>query len=130
MNTEPNSLKSLVYQETLDGIISGAYKANQILNGRNWYKNSESAKSPVREALIALCNEGAYAISQDMVTKSSVSQPGMSVKCFVFVDLKAGQNETRNSLPDRSKNFTAWMTCAILLSKTCGSTGNTIPAFI
>ena len=85
MNTEPNSLKSLVYQETLDGIISGAYKANQILNEKELVQKFGVSKSPVREALIALCNEGVLRNIQDMVTKSSVSQPGMSVKCFVFV---------------------------------------------
>ena len=58
MNTEPNSLKSLVYQETLDGIISGAYKANQILNEKELVQKFGVSKSPVREALIALCNEG------------------------------------------------------------------------
>ena len=29
---QKNSLKSIVYQETLDGIIRGEYKANQIIN--------------------------------------------------------------------------------------------------
>lgn len=58
MNKEQHSLKSLVYQETLDGIISGAYKANQIINEKELVQKFGVSKSPVREALIALCNEG------------------------------------------------------------------------
>lgn len=58
MKKEKNSLKSIVYQETLDGIIRGEYKANQILNEQELVSKFGFSKSPVREALIALCNEG------------------------------------------------------------------------
>lgn len=58
MNTEKSSLKSIVYQETLDGIIRGEYKANQIINEQELVAKFGFSKSPVREALIALCNEG------------------------------------------------------------------------
>ena len=58
MKKEKNSLKSIVYQETLDGIIRGEYKADQILNEAELVEKFGFSKSPVREALIALCNEG------------------------------------------------------------------------
>ncbi|PNV62146.1 GntR family transcriptional regulator [Clostridium sp. chh4-2] len=58
MNKEKNSLKSIVYQETLDGIIRGEYKANQIINEQELVAKFGFSKSPVREALISLCNEG------------------------------------------------------------------------
>lgn len=53
-----NSLKNIVYQETLDGIIRGEYKANQIINEAELVSKFGFSKSPIREALIALCNEG------------------------------------------------------------------------
>lgn len=58
MDNKKNSLKSIVYQETLDGIIRGEYKANQIINEQELVTKFGFSKSPVREALIALCNEG------------------------------------------------------------------------
>ncbi len=58
MKKEKSSLKSIVYQETLDGIIRGEYKAGQILNEQELVEKFGFSKSPVREALIALCNEG------------------------------------------------------------------------
>ncbi len=58
MKKGTNSLKNIVYQETLDGIIRGEYKASQILNEQELVEKFGFSKSPVREALIALCNEG------------------------------------------------------------------------
>lgn len=52
------SLKDIVYQRTLDGIIQGEYKANQIINEAELVEKFGFSKSPVREALISLCNEG------------------------------------------------------------------------
>lgn len=53
-----NSLKNIVYQETLDGIIRGEYKANQVINEQELVEKFGFSKSPVREALVSLCNEG------------------------------------------------------------------------
>lgn len=58
MKKETLSLKSIVYQQTLDDIIRGEYKANQILNEKELVEKFGFSKSPVREALITLCNEG------------------------------------------------------------------------
>ncbi|MDO4267256.1 MAG: GntR family transcriptional regulator [Eubacteriales bacterium] len=58
MKKEQNSLKSIVYQKTLDGIIQGEYKAGQIINEQELVEKFGCSKAPVREALIALCNEG------------------------------------------------------------------------
>lgn len=52
------SLKNIVYQKTLDGIIQGEYKANQIINESELVEKYGFSKSPVREALISLCNDG------------------------------------------------------------------------
>ena len=51
---QKNSLKSIVYQETLDGIIRGEYKANQ----QELVEKFGFSKAPIREALLSLCNEG------------------------------------------------------------------------
>lgn len=58
MAQKKDSLKSIVYQETLNGIIQGEYKANQIINEQELVGKFGFSKAPVREALIALCNEG------------------------------------------------------------------------
>lgn len=58
MNKEKSSLKSIVYRETLDSIIRGEYKANQIINEQDLVTRFGFSKSPVREALISLCDEG------------------------------------------------------------------------
>lgn len=55
---QKSSLKSIVYQETLDGIIRGEYKANQIINEQELVEKFGFSKAPIREALLALCNEG------------------------------------------------------------------------
>ena len=52
------SLKSIVYHSILDGIIRDEYKPNQIINEQELVDKFGCSKSPVREALIALCNEG------------------------------------------------------------------------
>lgn len=58
MKKAPNTLKSIVYQETLDGIIRGEYKAGQIINEQELVTKFGFSKAPVREALLALCSEG------------------------------------------------------------------------
>lgn len=57
MREKKRSLKSIVYHETLDGIIRGEYKAGQIINEQELVNKFGFSKSPVREALISLCNE-------------------------------------------------------------------------
>lgn len=58
MKKEKSSLKSIVYQNTLDGIIRGEYKAGQIINEQELVEKFGFSKSPIREALTALCSEG------------------------------------------------------------------------
>ena len=58
MTKGSGSLKNIVYQKTLDGIIQGEYKANQIINEAELVEKFGFSKSPVREALISMCNEG------------------------------------------------------------------------
>lgn len=55
---QKSSLKTVVYQATLDGIIRGEYKANQIINEQELVEKFGFSKAPVREALLSLCNEG------------------------------------------------------------------------
>ncbi|MGO5053088.1 GntR family transcriptional regulator [Lachnospiraceae bacterium LCP25S3_G4] len=52
------SLKEQVYQSILDGIISDEYKSNEIITEKALIDKYQVSKSPIREALIALCNEG------------------------------------------------------------------------
>lgn len=55
---QKSSLKSIVYQETLDGIIRGEYQANQIINEQELVEKFGFSKAPIREALLSLCSEG------------------------------------------------------------------------
>ncbi|WP_339008107.1 GntR family transcriptional regulator [Fusobacterium varium] len=53
-----NSYKTIVYESILNGIIKGEYKANQIINEQELVEKLKVSKSPIREALALLCNEG------------------------------------------------------------------------
>ena len=52
------NLKLVIYHSILDGIFSDEYKPNQILNEKELVEKYGCSKSPVRDALITLCNEG------------------------------------------------------------------------
>lgn len=57
MQTEP-SLKTVVYNAVLESILNHEYKANQIISEKELIQKYGHSKSPVREALVTLCNEG------------------------------------------------------------------------
>lgn len=52
------SLKSMIYCAILEGIIKDEYKPNQIISEKELVEKHGISKSPVREALVELCNEG------------------------------------------------------------------------
>lgn len=52
------SLKFKIYDQIIDGIVSGEYKGGQILNEQELVKRYNVSKSPVREALTILSSEG------------------------------------------------------------------------
>lgn len=51
------SLKDIVYASVLDSIITDEYKPGRILNEKELVAKFGFSKSPVREALVSLCNE-------------------------------------------------------------------------
>ncbi|MEF9969853.1 MAG: GntR family transcriptional regulator [Ruthenibacterium sp.] len=51
------SLKDIVYDAVLDSIIKDEYKPGRILNEKELVAKFGFSKSPVREALVSLCNE-------------------------------------------------------------------------
>lgn len=55
---EKETLKNLVYRSILQGILADEYKPNQIITEKELVEKYGYSKSPIREALIALCNEG------------------------------------------------------------------------
>ena len=52
------SLKDNIYDRILEGILNYEYKPNQILTEKELVAKYGCSKSPVREALISLCNDG------------------------------------------------------------------------
>ena len=58
MKKADTSLKVIAYQAILDGIINGEYQAKQIINEQELVEKFGFSKSPIREALATLCNEG------------------------------------------------------------------------
>ncbi len=52
------SLKTKIYTEVFESIIKGEYRPNDILSEKSLVEKFNVSKSPVREALIELCNEG------------------------------------------------------------------------
>lgn len=55
---QQESLKDIVYQSILNGIFTDEYKPNQIINEQELVQKFGYSKTPIREALVALCNEG------------------------------------------------------------------------
>ena len=51
------SLKDTIYSAIMDGIFSMEYRPGDILNEKKLVERYNCSKSPVREALIELCNE-------------------------------------------------------------------------
>lgn len=58
MKKTESSLKTIACQEILNGIIMGEYQANQIINEQELVDKFGFSKTPIREALATLCNEG------------------------------------------------------------------------
>lgn len=52
----PLSLKDTVYRAILTDILNDTYKPNDILNERTLVEKYQCSKSPVREALLSLCD--------------------------------------------------------------------------
>lgn len=52
-----NTLKDTIYQKIMNGILSLEYKPNDILTERELIEKYGCSKSPVRDALVTLCNE-------------------------------------------------------------------------
>ena len=57
MENEQN-LKAQIYTAIFESIIKGEYPPNHIIREKNLIERYGVSKSPVREALVALCNEG------------------------------------------------------------------------
>lgn len=51
------SLKDEIYSSVLESIFRNEFKPNQIINEKDLIQSSGYSKTPVREALIALCND-------------------------------------------------------------------------
>lgn len=52
------SLRDLVYESIMDDIISNELKSFQIISERAIIEKYNCSKSPVREAMLSLCNDG------------------------------------------------------------------------
>ena len=57
MNKSNLNLKETIYNAVLEGIFNYEYKPQQILNEKQLTEKYNCSKSPVREALISLCDE-------------------------------------------------------------------------
>ena len=51
------SIKDMIYHAILEGILNCEYKPNQVLNEKELMARFGCSKSPVREALVSLCND-------------------------------------------------------------------------
>lgn len=56
--TETKSLKDRIYDNVLEDILQGKYPLNAVINERMLIEKYNVSKTPVREALVQLCNEG------------------------------------------------------------------------
>lgn len=53
-----STLKREIYDSVMNDIIEGVYKQGEILNEKQLIEKYGVSKSPIRDALIELCNEG------------------------------------------------------------------------
>lgn len=53
-----SSLKKEIYNSMLDDVVEGVYKPGDIINEKDLIEKYGVSKSPIRDALIELCNEG------------------------------------------------------------------------
>lgn len=53
-----SSLKKEIYDSILEEVVEGVYKPGDIINEKDLIEKYEVSKSPIRDALIELCNEG------------------------------------------------------------------------
>ena len=58
MNKKDETLKSKIYNALLEDIIKGEYKSHNIINEKGVIEKYMVSKSPVRDALVMMCNEG------------------------------------------------------------------------
>jgi len=100
MANEKQSLKDKVHVEILNSIIQGEYKPGQILNEQELITKFGYSKSPIREALVSLCNEGVlrnlprYGYEVVRITKSDIDdimrfrtilECGCLTECFNYI---------------------------------------------
>ncbi len=57
MSERETNLKDKLYNEILESIFTNEYRPNQILHEKELIERFHCSKSPVRDALIALCND-------------------------------------------------------------------------
>lgn len=53
-----SSLKKEIYDSILEDVVEGVYKPGDIINEKDLIEKYGVSKSPIRDALIELCNEG------------------------------------------------------------------------
>lgn len=99
------NLKEKIYDQILDGIVSGEYKGGQILNEQELVQRYSVSKSPVREALTILSSEGIL---------TSIPRYGYQVISFNLSNVRAIM-EFRAVLEDYvlCKSFSALTTASI-----------------
>lgn len=57
MQTNDISLKDKIYKAVIDGILDGEYRPGQTITEKSLTEKYQVSKSPVRDAMIQLCNE-------------------------------------------------------------------------
>ncbi len=77
------TLKEMVYNRLFDDILSGKYPAESVITEKELVEKFGISKSPIREALIELCNEG--------ITRS-IPRYGYEVKRITESDISDAKN--------------------------------------
>lgn len=58
MSKNGTTLKNDIYRSILKDVVEGVYRQNEIINEKQLIEKYGVSKSPIRDALIELCNEG------------------------------------------------------------------------
>ncbi|WP_343209709.1 GntR family transcriptional regulator [Anaerolentibacter hominis] len=101
---EESSLKKKVYDSLMQDMLNGTVRPGQILTEKSLIEKYQVSKSPVRDALISLCNEGVFRsiprcgyevirLTTDTIREIVDFRLGLELYCFRQIGSKLTEEE-------------------------------------
>ena len=94
--SETMKLKDQIYEKVLNEITEGRYLQNEIITERELIEKYGVSKSPVREALIELCNENV------LVSRPRMGYQIRPISCLLYTSKRSDDDLPGASLLSES----------------------------